>query len=125
MLYKVIDFVNANILKALYYALFESHINYPCIVWRQNISTINRLYILQKKELRTINFKEGNAHSSPLFHYSKIIKIEDKVKTENCFFINKNSNNKLPSIFTNSFTFSSIFHNYETSFFSKGNLLNA
>ena len=125
MLYKVIDFVNANILEALYYALFESHINYPCIVWRQNISTINRLYILQKKELRTINFKEGNAHCSPLFHYSKIIKIEDKVKTENCFFINKYSNNKLPSIFTNSFTFSSIFHNYETSFVSKGNLLNA
>ena len=28
MLYKVRDFVNANILKSIYYALFESHINY-------------------------------------------------------------------------------------------------
>ena len=122
MLFKVRDFVNANILKSIYYALFESHINYACIIWGQNISTINHLYILQKKALRIINFKERNAHSSPLFHYSKIIKIADKVKIENCLFINKYTNNKLPSIFTNWFTFSSMYHNYQPSFASKGNL---
>ena len=65
MLYKVRDSVNANILKSIYYALFESHINYACVIWGQNISTINRLYILQKKALRIINFKECDAHSSP------------------------------------------------------------
>ena len=32
------------------------------------------------------------------------------------------TNNKLPSIFTNWFTFSSMSHNYQTSFASKGNL---
>ena len=122
MLYKVRDFVNADILKSIYYALFESLINYACIIWGQNISTINRLYILQKKALRIINFKERNAHSSPLFHYSKILKVADKVKIENCFFINKYTNNKLPSTFTNWFTFSSMPHNYQTSFASKGNL---
>ena len=122
MLYKVRDFVNANILKSIYYALFESHINYACIIWGQNISTINHLYILQKKALRIINFKEHNAHSSPLFHYSKIIKVADKVKIENCLFINKYTNNKLLSIFTNWFTFSSMSHNYQTSFASKGSL---
>ena len=87
ILYKVRDFVNANILKSIYYALFESHIKYACIIWGQNISTINRLNILQKKALRIINFKQRNAHSSLLFHYSKIIKIADKVKMENCLFI--------------------------------------
>ena len=122
MLYQVRDFVNANILKSTYYALFETHINYACIIWGQNISTINRLYILQKKALRIINFKEGNAPSSPLFHYSKVIRTVDKVKIVNCLFINKYTNNKLPSIFTNWFTFSSMSHNYQTSFASKGNL---
>ena len=87
MLCKVRDFVNANILKSMYYALFELHINYACIIWGQNISRIKRLYILQKKVLRIINFKGRNAHSSPLVHYSKIIKIADKVKIENCLFI--------------------------------------
>ena len=33
--------------------------------------------------------------------YSKIIKVADKVKIENRLFINKYTNNKLPSIFTN------------------------
>ena len=122
MLYKIRDFVNANILKSIYYALFESHINYACIIWGQNISAINRLYIHQKKALRIINFKEHNAHSFPLFHYSKIIKIADKVKIENCLFINKYTNNKLPSIFTNWFTFLSMSHIYQTLFASKGNL---
>ena len=122
MLYKVRDFVNVNILKLIYYALSESHINYACIIWGQNFSAINRLYICQKKALRIINFKECNAPSSPLFHYSKIIKIADKVKIENCFFINKHTNNKLPSIFTNWFAFSSMSHNYQTSFAPKGNL---
>ena len=51
MLYKVRDFVNPNILKSVYYVLFESHNNYACIIWRQNISTIKRLYILQKRHL--------------------------------------------------------------------------
>ena len=94
MLYRVRDFVNANILRSIYYALFEPHINYACIIWGQNISTINHLDIHQKKALRIINFKARNAHSSPLFHYSKIIKIADKVKIVNSLFINKYTNNK-------------------------------
>ena len=106
MLYKVRDFVNANILKSIYYVLFESQINYACIIWGQNISIIDSLYILQKKALRIINFKERNAHSSPLFHYSKTVKIADKVKIEDCLFKNKYTNNKLSSIVTNWFTFS-------------------
>ena len=51
MLYKVRDFVNANILKSVYYALLESHINYACTIWGQNISTINYFYILQRRHL--------------------------------------------------------------------------
>ena len=49
MLYKVSDFADANILKSTYHALFESHINYTCIIWGKHISAINCLYILPKK----------------------------------------------------------------------------
>ena len=48
--------------------------------------------------------------------------IKIKVKIENCLFLNICNNNKLPSIFTNWFSFSSMSHNYQTSFASKGNL---
>ena len=36
LLYKVRHFVNANIFKSIYYALFESHINYACVIWGTN-----------------------------------------------------------------------------------------
>ena len=46
MLHKVEDFVYANIVKSICYALFQSHINYACFILEQNIGKINRLYIL-------------------------------------------------------------------------------
>ena len=42
MLFKVKDFINANILKSIYYALFESHSNYACIVWGQAQIIVSR-----------------------------------------------------------------------------------
>ena len=84
MLHKVRDFVNANIVKSICYALFQSHINYACFILGQNISKINRLYILQKKEVIIISFKEPNTHSSPFYITLKFIEIADEIKMENC-----------------------------------------
>ena len=58
MLYKVRDFVNANILKSIYYALFESHI-YAYIIWGQNISTINHLCIPQNLHIPSVQTTYG------------------------------------------------------------------
>ena len=66
-------------------------------------------------------FQKRHLELSILFLYSKIIKIADKVKIENCLFINECTNNKLPSIFTNMSTLSPS-HNYQTLFASKVNL---
>ena len=84
--------------------------------------TIHRIFILQKKALRLIHFNELNAHSAPLFFKSKTVTLPDKIKTENCLFISKYVNNKLPPIFNSWFIFSSTCHNYETSFAAKGHL---
>ena len=84
--------------------------------------TINLLFALPKKVLRLIYFKERNAHIAPLIFKSKIMKLPDKIKIENCLFISKYVNNKLPPIFNSWFIFSSTFHNYETSFAAKGHL---
>ena len=50
---------------------------------------------------------------------SKIVNFHDKIKIENCLFISKYVNNKLPLIFNSWFIFSSTCHNYETSFVAK------
>ena len=116
MLYKARDFVDVRISKSIYHALFELHIHYACIIWGQNVCTINRLFVLQKKALRLIRFKERNAHSATLFLKSKIVKLPAKIKIENCLFISKYVKNKVPPIFNSWFMFSSTCHNYETSF---------
>ena len=62
------------------------------------------------------------AHSALLFFKSKIVKLLNKIKIENCLFISKYVNKKLPPIFNSWFIFSSTCHNYETSFAAKGHL---
>ena len=67
LLFKIRNFVNSSILRTIYLAIFESHLNYCCLVWSQNHNAINRLVIIQKKALRFIKFQPRNSHSSPLF----------------------------------------------------------
>ena len=47
MLFKVREFENTKILKSIYYAIFDYHLNYPNTVRDQNRNSINRLIILQ------------------------------------------------------------------------------
>ena len=80
-------------------------------------------FILQKKASRLIHFKERNTHTNSVFFKSKMVKLPPKkVKIESCLqqFISKYVNNKSFPIFNSCFIFSSNFHNYETSFLTKG-----
>ena len=122
MLYKTRDYVNEKTLRSIYYAIFDSYINYASNVWGQNSNTTNRLHILQKKALRTIYFEKHQAHSTPLFYRSSILKLTDKITVENCMFISKCVNNHMPSVFNNWFEFASTSHRYET-FCSANDLL--
>ena len=40
---------NTETLRNIYFATFDSHLSYSCIVWAQNINTVRRLIVLQKK----------------------------------------------------------------------------
>ena len=101
MLCKVRQFVNEKTLISIYHAVFDSHLNYASIVWVQTISSINRVFTIQKKVIRTIYFKGKFDHTSSLFSESDIIKLPDKIYIENCLFVSKSLNNQLPEIFNN------------------------
>ena len=122
MLYKVRQFVNEKTLISIYHAIFDSHLNYASIVWGQTKSSINRVFTIQKKAIRTIHLKGKFDHTSSLFSESNIIKLPDKISIENCLFVSKSLNNQLPEIFNNWFVFSSDTHRYETSRSEKGML---
>ena len=92
-------------LRNIYCAIFDSRLTYSCIGWAQNIHTVNKLIILQKKALRLMNFKNQFFHSSPLFSENNILKFIDKITLENILFVNKAVNRQVPPIFYDWFTF--------------------
>ena len=49
LLFKIRNFVNVNTLKTIYYAIFDSYINYANVIWAQSFNAANRVSILQKK----------------------------------------------------------------------------
>ena len=76
--FKIRDYVSHEALKLLYYSLFSSFISYAIVVYGLTHPTVlDCLYKLQKKVVRTISFKDKYAHSTPLFHKLKILKIHD------------------------------------------------
>ena len=112
MLSKLRYYVNESTLKSIYYSIFESNFNYASVVWAQKINSSSRLFLLQKKAIRIINFANWNSHTDPLFYASKIIKFFDKISIDNCCFICKSFLNLLPPLFANWFVFASSTHSH-------------
>ena len=51
LLFKMRKYVSLKIFKSTYFAIFDSYLSYCCLVWAQNHSTIQRILILQKRQL--------------------------------------------------------------------------
>lgn len=115
ILSKIRYYVDINVLIQLYYALIYPFLIYGIIAWGNTYqTTLQPLYILQKKSLRLITFSRFDDHSSPLFKKLKILKLQDIVKLYTLTFMFKFHNQLLPSIFTSFFIPNNVIHNYET-----------
>ena len=114
LLLKIRNYVNIKTLRNTYFAIFDSHLSYSCIVWVQNINTIRRLIILQKKALWITNFEDRLSHSSPLFSSNNILKFGGNITLENIIFVNKSINRQVLSVLYDWFTFSGNLRRYET-----------
>ena len=66
MLSKIRHFVPVNVLRSIYYSIFESHLTYCCNVWGQKGNPIvDKLISLQNKALRIITFSAPRESSRP------------------------------------------------------------
>ena len=110
LLLKIRNYVKMKTLRNIYFEVFDSHLIYSCIVWAQNINTVNRLIILPKKALHIMNFKDHLFHSSPLFSENNILKFGDEITLENVLFVHKSINRQASPIFYDWFTFSRNLH---------------
>ena len=76
ILFTTRNYVNKHILRTIYFAIFDSHINYVNLIWGQNLHAVNRIVILQKKALRIMNFQSRDSLKSSIQiqPYSEILR---------------------------------------------------
>ena len=92
-------------LRSIYFAIFDSYLNYVNLIRAQISNAIQQIIILQKT-MRIISFQPQSSHSSPFFQKNNILKFSDKTMIDNIPFIDKALlNNMLPLIFENWFQF--------------------
>ena len=104
-----------DILKTVYYFLFDTHLRCACQVWGQSNSDI--LVLVQRaqnKALRIINFKEERHPSEPLFTETKIFNLTNIITLNNCMLVFDHLNSSLPAIFDDLFTPFKEQHSYNT-----------
>ena len=76
--YKLRYIIPEKSLINLYYSLIYPYLIYCNTIWGKASETfINQLFLLQKRLVRIITNSEFLAHSDPLFHRTKILKIKD------------------------------------------------
>ena len=114
ILSKIRHYVPKFLLKTVYYTLFNSHLIYGCQIWGQDPMSLRKLSTLQNKAIRIINFKNYDSPTNQLYHENKILKIEDYIKTLNCFLVKKVLQNTSLKIFNDYFTKSEETHNHNT-----------
>ena len=102
LLAKIRHLVSKNLLRAIYFATFESHFWYGCLMWGQKHSQeFKSIATIQNKGLQILNFKEPLEQSSTLYKNSKISKLIDIIKLNNILFVYDQINNNLPKTFEN------------------------
>ena len=117
MLSKIRHYVQNNMLRSIYYAIFSSLMTYGSIIWgqAQNIHT-NRINILQNRAIRSISYASPRESSNPLYYTTNILKFIDNVKLQNFLFIYDTLNGRLPTILNYLFEPSNLQHKYPTNF---------
>ena len=97
LLAKLRYFVSQNLLRTVYFAIFDSYLRYGCQVWGQhNDSNNNEIAKLQDKAVRIISFKDRNTPYEPLYKDRKIIRFFDLVSYYNCLLAAEHLNQNWP-----------------------------
>ena len=50
LLFKISNYVNQEVLRSIYFAIFDSHPTYANLIWAQNSNAIQQIIIVQKKK---------------------------------------------------------------------------
>ena len=91
-------------LRNVYYALFDSHINYSFLNWScASQAVLNPVYICQRKAIRIMSFKEQNSPCKELFKNLNILSLGQKKDLTYARFIWQCNNDLVPNCISDIF----------------------
>ena len=108
---KLKRFLPQEILKVIYNALIQPHLNFGVLLWGTNSKRISKL---QKWAVRAITNSNYNAHTNPIFNSLKLLKLHDIYRLSAAKFYYKYKKHELPGYFDNKFDEKFLNHNYPT-----------
>ena len=115
-----------NILRSLYFSLFNSHASYGLAVWGQCLSEYYvKIERLQKRIIRAIKFADFNAPSKPLMKELQILSIKDLYLTKIASLMWDFDHGLLPDTLNKLFSRRSSVHNVNLRNVSEGRLYTA
>ena len=104
MLSKIRHYVPVDVLRSIYYAIFESHLSYCCMVWGQKGNKIvDKLITLQNAAMRLLTFSTPRQSSKPLYHQLGILQFRQQVELQNVVLVNSSLNKLAPISLQNMF----------------------
>ena len=90
------EYMPEFVLKTIYLAHIEPHINYCVAIWGGTYLTyIQSLFLLQKRAIRIITKKPFLEHSRPLFKQMNILNIYDMIKLRISEYVYRNLNSNI------------------------------
>ena len=95
---KLSSYLPTVCLQHLYFAYFQSHLNYCFLIWYPLVKRTKQLSltVLQKRVIRCIGRINSRTHCMPYFKKEGIVKVDDVLFIENCKFMYKLHNKLLP-----------------------------
>ena len=112
---KIRYYSDINVLSNLYYGLIYPFLVYGIIAWGNTYpTTLQPLFILQKRAIRLMTFASFHEHLSPIFRKLNIIKLNDLLSYHIAVFMYRFNNSLLPSAFDAFFSKVSEIHYYNT-----------
>ena len=81
----------------IYFAFFQSHINYALEIWSCGHSTsLDKIRVSNKKAIRLMTFNNNLTHTDPLFTELKLLNFDNNVNLHRGKIFWKSKNNLIP-----------------------------
>ena len=105
-----------NLLRTIYYSIFNSHLIYTCEIRGQNQNSLQftKLTKLQNKALKVRNFQSSDSPTGPSYKGNKVLKIADFINYRNGFFVRNTLKKENPQVFREMFIKLHQNHTYNT-----------